>query len=202
MLESGASKPFFHLLQEYGFLSTLLPELSHFLKIRDDHLTLQLLAESDALIQKGIETSSDRALLLSALIFPLIDTFLKERSKGESKLPHLGQIESTILHIIDCVFTPFFQLPRRIRSMMVFILTSQYRFIPLDESPVRHPRLLNDTCTPLALALLDLRAKAQQELLPHYILWTETALQSHDTPLTDASDVGERRPKRRRYGRR
>jgi poly(A) polymerase len=45
MLESGASKPFFHLLHEYGLLGALLPELAYFMDKKDpDKMTLRLLA--------------------------------------------------------------------------------------------------------------------------------------------------------------
>lgn len=200
MLESGASKSFFHLLQEYGFLTTLLPELAHFLESKSDSLTLQLLNEMDSEIQKGVEQLPDRAFLLSLLVFPLLDQYLQERAKVEEKPLHLGQIGSAILYVIDCIFSPFFKLPRRLRAVMAFILTSQYRFIPLDGRPVRHPRLSKDALTPMALQLLKFRASIQPELLPHYTLWTENAYQSHESATGDLPVPidRERRPRRRR----
>ncbi len=203
MLESGASKPFFHLLQEYGFLANLLPELSHFLESKSDPLTLQLLGEIDSEIQKGTEPLPDRAFLLSLLVFPLLDQYLQEMAKIEEKPLHLGQIESAIFYVIDCIFSPFFQLPRRMRAVMAFILTSQYRFIPLDGRPIRHPRLSKDSLTPLSLQLLKVRTAIQPELLPHYTLWTQHAYQSHGSSTDLPSPVHEeKKPSRRRRRRR
>lgn len=179
MLESGASKSFFYLLQQYGLLAVLLPELSYFLENKDKTLTLQLLEVHDEEIRKGIKSPIDRAFSLSILIFPLVDRYLSEYARAEATTLHLGQIGTSILHVIDCIFAPFFMLPKRIRGVMAFILTSQYRFIPLSGHPVRHPRLPRDPCTPLALSLLKLRSIAQPELLPHYTLWTEAVFDSH-----------------------
>ena len=66
MLESGSAKPFFHLLHEYGFLATLLPELAYFLGNKDeDTLVIQLLGEIDREINLETSPTPDRAILLS-----------------------------------------------------------------------------------------------------------------------------------------
>ncbi len=182
MLESGASKSFFHLLQQYGILTALLPELSFFLENKDqDSHTLQLLAAIDVEIQKS-EKPPDRSLLLSALIFPLFDQYVHDRSKTEERFLHLGQISASAFHVIDCVFSPFFKMPRRLRAMIAFILVSQYRFIPLDGRKIHKPRLLADALTPLALKLLKIRSSVRSELLSHYTLWTEAAFHLEEEP--------------------
>ncbi len=200
MLESGASKPFFHLLQEYGLLAPLLPELAYFLGNREDNdLTLKFLGQIDAEIQKGEGYSPDRAILSAALVFPLFDRYLRERVKTEERPIHLGQIGTAAFHVIDCIFSPFFKIPRRLRAVMAFILTSQYRFIPLDGKEVRHPRLPNDSLTPLALQLLKIRSAVHPELLPQYTLWTEAAFRaSAEGPPREVLAEGERPPRRRR----
>lgn len=66
MLESGSSAPFFRLLQEYGLLEPLLPELSRTLRGQTEHPIYQLLAEMDAEVIRS-DRPLDRALLLSAL---------------------------------------------------------------------------------------------------------------------------------------
>ena len=200
MLESGASKPFFHLLQEYGVLGALTPELAYFLAEKDQGLTLQLLGEIDAEVQKKEGPSPDRALLMAALIFPLFEQYLLERSKMEGRTPHLGQIGQAAFHVVDCIFSPFFKLPRRLRAVMAFILASQFRFIPLDGREVRHPRLPNDSVTPLAIDLLKIRAAVQPELLPHAAVWTEAAFRAHgeQPPAPSMEGDEERKPRRRR----
>ncbi|MBM3183860.1 MAG: polynucleotide adenylyltransferase PcnB, partial [Chlamydiae bacterium] len=197
MLESGASKPFFHLLQEYGLLSALMPELSYFLQNKESApLILQLLEEVDSEIKKGEQSIFDRSLLIAILIFPLFDQFLKERTLSETRPPHLGQIGSDALYVIDCVFSPFFTIPRRIRSIAAFIMASQYRFCPLDGREVRHPRLPNDPSTPLALELFKIRSSIQPELLPQYTKWTEVAFREQGEEGDAPKE--RRRPRRRR----
>ena len=83
MLESGASKPFFHLLHQYGLLTPLLPEVAYFFERGNPDLTFQLLEEIDSEIKKDRQTPIDRAILLSALVFPLMDEYLKEIKKRE-----------------------------------------------------------------------------------------------------------------------
>jgi poly(A) polymerase len=205
MLESGAAKPFFHLLQEYGLLAPLLPELAYFLENKEDNeLTLKFLGEVDAEIQKGEGPLPDRTILASALVFPLFERYLRERVKMEERPLHLGQIGTSAFHVIDCVFSPFFKIPRRLRAVMAFILTSQYRFIPLDGKEIRNPRLPNDSLTPLALQLLKLRAAVEPELLPQYTLWTEAAFRAHggNPPSMEAALEESKRPPRRRRRRR
>ncbi len=196
MLESGAAKPFFHLLQEYGLLVPLLPELAFYLERKDESgLTLKLLSEIDSEIQKREKENHDRSLLLSALVFPLFDQYLKEYSKSQDKPLHLGQIGAAAHHVIECIFSSFFKMPRRIKAVMAFILTSQYRFIPIDGKSAR-PRPLKDPFSSLGLQLLKIRSAVQSELLPQYTLWTESVFAGH------VSEPEMPKPKRRRRRRR
>lgn len=196
MLESGSSKSFFHLLHQYGLLASLIPELAHFFERSTNHLTFKLLEEIDSEIKKNKEAALDRSLLLSALIFPLIDEYLKEITKREEKTLHLGQIHSAILHAIDCSFSHFFALPRKMRSIVAFILATQYRLIPLDGKTARRPRAPNDPLFPLALHLLKFRASVQPELLPQYTIWSEASFSSHEQQ--HPNEFIPSRPKRRR----
>lgn len=198
MLESGSSKPFFHLLHQYGLLASLIPELAYFFERSTNHSTLKLLEEIDSEIKKNKEEPIDRTLLLSILIFPLVDEYLKEIAKREERVPHLGQIHSAILHAIDCTFSPFFALPRRMRSILSFILATQYRFIPLDGKPARRPRAPTDPLFPLALRLLKIRSTVHPELLPHYAIWSEASFTSHEHEPYSESPPSKPRRRRRR----
>ncbi len=192
MLESGSAKTFFHLLHQYGILHSLLPELAHYLEIKPETSLFSLLEEIDSEVKK--QTSAiDRSLLVSALLFPLFDEYLKARTANQDKLPHLGQIAESANHVIDCIFNPFFTIPRKLRSIVAFLMTTQYRFVPLDGKGVKKPRAPSDPFFPTALHLLKLRANVHTELLPHYTLWTETA-------FTEAvsTEIESSRPRRRR----
>lgn len=196
MLESGASKSFFHLLNEYGLLKSLSPALSRFLG-KADNLVYPLLSIIDDEIKKNRPQPIDRSLLLAVLVFPLFCEHLEEKSKQQEKPLHLGQIAEIAHRTIDQVFNPFFNIPRRMRGIMGFLMTAQYRFIPIDGRPVKRPRAPRDPLFPMALDLLRIRSVVQPELLPHYTLWTEAAFASHE-PIETAEYPPRRRRRRRR----
>ena len=196
MLESGSAKQFFHLLQEYGLLHLLLPGVSNYLK-RDQHqVIMQLLDEIDSEVAKQ-DRPPDRAVLLSALIFPIFHAHLLKESEKTNQLPHLGQIAQEAETFIDGLFHPFFKLPRRTRGLMSFVLTCQYRFVPLD-GRLRKPKVVQDSLFPLALHLFKIRCALEPDLLPYYTQWTETSYSARETQ----EEVSTVRPKKRRRRRR
>ncbi len=197
MLESGASKPFFQLLHQYGMLHSLLPEMAHYLNMRPESPIFSLLGEIDSEIKQKIAPPFDRCLLLSALLFPLFDEFLRARAAQENKSPHLGTITTTAEHVIDCIFNPFFSLPRRTKSIVSFLMASQYRLIPLDGKPPRRNRPPNDPFFPMALHLLKFRSIIDTSLLPHYTLWTEASFNAH-AKVAAGEEEPSARPRRRR----
>ncbi|MDE3056085.1 MAG: polynucleotide adenylyltransferase PcnB [Verrucomicrobiota bacterium] len=175
MLESGSSRLFLHLLQEYGFLAALLPEFSHFLATYGDALTFQLLEEVDRRVQAG-EKAPARSLLVALLLFPLLDQYLRGKEKSDEKPMHLGQLENVIFYVIDCFFSPFFVLSRKMRAEVAFLLTAQYRFVPLSGERPRHFRFPKDELTPLALDLLALRGVCNPDLSSYVSLWHQALL--------------------------
>lgn len=198
MLESGAAKTFFHLLNEYGLLKPLSPVLASYCEQEGlDNLSFQLLGTIDDEIRKNPASTLDRSLLLATFIFPLFSNQLKECSKRQEKPLHLGQITETAHCTIDKIFTPFFNIPRRMRGIMGFLLSGQYRMVPIDGRPIKRARAPRDPLFPIALHLLKFRASVQPELLSHYTLWTEASFVSHESgkqPL----HVAPRRRRRRR----
>ena len=182
MLESGASKPFFHLLNEYGLLKPLMPALAK-------GGAFELLEEIDSEVKKSLEPI-DRSYLLTALVFPLFNDHLKK----QDKTLHLGQIAEAAHRTIDQIFNPFFSIPKRMRGIMSFLITSQFRLVPLDGRPIRRARVPRDPLFPMALQFLKLRTRLQNDLLPHYTVWTEAVLASPEVPPMPQ----ERRRRRRR----
>lgn len=201
MLESGSSKPFFHLLNQYGLLAPLSPVLARYLEKENENLTLRLLSEIDSELRKNPSEPLERSLLLAALVFPLFDTHVRERTKLEERPLHLGQIAEESHRAIDQIFHPFFKLPRRMRGILSFILTAQYRFAPLDNRPLRRPRVPRDPLFPMALYFLKIRSQADPSLLPLYTLWTEASFSSHEVAETEG-EPRRRRKRRRRRNRR
>lgn len=196
MLESGSSKRFFHLLQEYGILQALLPELSHFFHMQKETNPLSLLEEIDS-ERKKEGKSPDRTLLLASLLYPLFETYVETLS--QKKPLHLGEMTQAAHYVIDCIFSPFFSLPKRMRAIVGFLLSNQFRFVPLNkELPRKKPRLSTDPFFPAALQLLKWRSSISASLLPHYTLWTEAVFAAHGGSLPEIPEEAPRRRRRRR----
>lgn len=194
MLESGSSKPFFHLLHEYGILRPLLPKIADYFDKHPDNEILALLCEADAETRKNVV---DRSVLLSAVLFPPLRHRLLSIARKTNQPFHLGIIQEEAARLIDETFDPFFLFPRRLRGNIVFILTSQFRIQPLDEKPLRHPRPPRDPMFLHALSLFKLRSRVQPDLLPYYTLWTEANFDEHQSMPT-AEHKKRRRPRRKR----
>lgn len=196
MLESGSSKSFFHLLNEYGLLKPLASPLAQFLE-KPNNAALQLLGVIDDEVRKNTQPL-DRSLLLAALIFPLFYEHIQEKSKLQERPLHLGQIAESAHRTIDHVFHPFFNIPRRMRGIISFLMTSQFRFAPIDGKLAKRPRAPKDPFFPLALHLLKMRAAIEPELVPHYTLWTEANFASSSQPAPAANRRKRRRRRRKR----
>jgi poly(A) polymerase len=194
MLESGSSKPFFHLLHEYGLLKPLLPTVATYFDQTPDNEILALLCEVDADIRKK---PLDRSVLVAALLFPLLRHRLLNLAKKATRPFHLGIIQDEAAKVIDETFDPFFLLPRRIRGIVISILTSQFRIQPLDDKPLRHPRAPKDPSFAMAMQLFKLRTGIQPDLLPHYLLWTEAGFDEH-AEIPQDFDNRRKRPRRKR----
>lgn len=192
MLESGSSKPFFHLLQEYGLLRSLLPEVSAYLTKDAAAITMQLLQELDAIIEKE-DIAPDRSVLLAALLFPMFHAHLVDHIEKTGKMLHLGQISGEAQFVVEKAFAPFFKLPRRLFAETSFVLTAQYRFVPLD-GRLRRPKVVHDPAFSKSLDLFQLRCALEPDLLPYYEKWSELSYSAHEAE--------EKRPQNRRRQRR
>lgn len=178
MLESGSSKSFFHLLHEYGLLQLLLPMLSKQIEEDQTAVAMQLLEQVDVQVQKQ-QKALDRGVLLAALLFPLLHTHLLQHIEKKKQMPHLGQIAEFANELVHHVFSPFFQLPRKLHYTCVSVLTSQYRFVPLD-GRLRKPKWIHEPAFPLALSLFKIRCFLEPELLPFYEKWTELSYEMQE----------------------
>jgi poly(A) polymerase len=201
MLESGAAAPFFRLMHDYGLLAPLLPELASFLGRDEYGLSFRLLEALDAKCAKEQSAPGDRALLLATLLLPLFHERLSLHVNETGRLPHLGEIGVAADRAIGQVFHPFFKLPRRLRAVGGAILTTQYRFIPLDGTLPERIRAPRESSLPLALELFELRCALEPELIPYYTQWTEAAFrarQAGEIPSEEEDHPPRRRRRRRR----
>jgi poly(A) polymerase len=195
MLESSSAKTFFHLLHEYGLLRPLLPAIADYFIRHPDNEILALLCEVDAEMCK---VPLDRSILLSAISFPILRHRLLQRAQRAHQPFHLGIIQDEAAQVIDAIFDPFFLLSRRLRGMIISILTAQFRIQPLEDKPPKNPKCPRDPLFIYALHLFKLRAKIQPDLLPYYTLWTEASFGNRPLPMPPPEPLPKRRRTRRR----
>lgn len=161
MLESGASYPFIKLLADHGVLTILLPSISKFLEGPNGNIIYSYLQEIDAVVLQRGERKPHRAVLLAAIAFPIFQEHLHILHDGRDKPMHLGEIFQEAVFMVRDIFAPFLSVPKRVSITLLSILTSQYRFTPLEKRnkmPVRMPRIPEFA---LALDFFGLRARIE-----------------------------------------
>ncbi|MEL7431388.1 MAG: polynucleotide adenylyltransferase PcnB [Chlamydiota bacterium] len=159
MLESGFAAPFIHNLAKYRFLELLLPDLED--KILDYILCFLQIADEET-----AREHLSRPLLLSCLSYPLFVHNVQDAS--EESPPTLHEIAAIASKTTEQIFSPFFQIPRKMKGAMTYILTSQCRFTPIQDRPGRRLRIPFDEALPSALKFLEMRAKLQPDLSAVY----------------------------------
>lgn len=199
MLESGASKPFFHLMTKFGLLEILLPTLGHFLEHKPGQEVYDFLEEVDGLVKEPHMPNIPRALLLSSLVFPLLHQHLMAHIEHRERSLHLGQIQREAYVMIDQVFKPFFILPKRIKGTMVSLLTTQYRLTPLEKRASTKLRIPRTPEFPLALDFFNLRVRLEPALKVVWDEWAEVVQKMSQQPETRAQPSFRRRRPRRSH---
>lgn len=178
MLESGASAPFFHLMQESGLLKLLLPSLSKELQDSESKAIYLLLASADKL-QQNKRTPLDRGVLLACLLYPLLVREIEICRKANGALPHLGEITIMAASIIKTFVTmSFTHFPRRISSTAAFILVNQFRLTPLTNRRHHRGKILHHKEFELAVVFLKLRVQIDPQLTEIYQSWIQTLKRS------------------------
>ncbi|MCH9631016.1 MAG: Poly(A) polymerase I [Chlamydiia bacterium] len=172
MLESGSSRNFYHLMHRSKLLEILQPVLATFLSNDKRFEIFSFLDEADVRVLEGTKKPT-RPILLSCLVFPILNKHILQLSKKSEKTLHLGQVQKETSQIIDSVFQPFFHLPKRIKAKMVSLLTTQFRLVPLDTKVKTRIRIPRTPDFPLGLEFLELRSRIE----PGYRIileeWTE-----------------------------
>jgi len=193
MLESGASEPFFRLLAEHGFMHLMLPAFGQFIESNECEEVFAYLKEIDTTFHDPSLPPLPRTVLLSCLVYPLMEKRITSRYIDREKLPHLGEISKEAHDQIDEIFLPFFHLSRRMRAGLISILTSQYRLTPLDKKKGRRIRIPNDPEFPDALKFFEVRCALEPAFQSTWEEW-KAALQ---TPQGHSPRRRRRRNKKR-----
>ncbi len=187
MLESGASELFFRLMAEHGFIHLMMPAFGEYMESSESEEVFSYLKEVDSAAHDVSQPAFARSVLLSCLVFPLLEKRIATRYVDRERIPHLGEISQEAFEQINEIFHPFFHLSRRIKGSMISILTSQYRLTPIEKKKARRIRLPNDPEFLNALKFFEMRCALE----PAYkAIWEEwaSAMQTPD----------QFRPRRRR----
>lgn len=198
MLESGSGAKFFNLMQEKKLLELLIPSLSHFLDTEDGKKIYRNLEIADE-INRSESRSLDRAVLVSCLLFPVLEKEIQDQYLSQDIIPNIGEVLMLTNSMINAfVTTSFSHFPRRLSTTMGFILSTQYRLTPLgSKKHVKHKIMRNNEFG-LALDLLKIRALLDKELMQHYSSWKELYRQQHHHGTTTPPTKKRSRRRRRR----
>lgn len=194
MLESGSSQNFFRLMTDHGMLSYLLPNLASFLEKESGAEIYSYLQEVDLISMDPTMKPLDRSILMTCLVFPLLQEKMEQFMLEHNRPPHLGEIHLQTRDLLNEIFHGFFNIPRRLRISMTSILITQYRFTPLEKKYLRKKRIPPDHEFPLALMFLGLRCCIEPGLQKIYEEWKELA----GSPEKYQAPPERRRRRRRR----
>jgi poly(A) polymerase len=171
MLESGYSDSFIKLLAEHGFLTLLLPKLSEYFEHGGSETIYEFLREIDNNALQAPKKNQQRPVLLSALVFPLLEKHLRVLNDGRERPMHLGEIQEESLFMIRDAFAPFLIVPKKIVYSMASILTSQFRFTPLEKKKSTRQKIPAIPDFNLALQFFELRSQIEPGLQNLYQEW-------------------------------
>lgn len=170
MLESGASAPFFRLMTSSGLLELLFPCLDHFLRGEFGEDVYELLSAADKINLEG--KPMDRAILLSCLLYPILEREIDQVYLNQGKIPHYGEILMVTSSLIKgLVISSFAHFPKRLSSEAAFILSSQYRLIPPAGKRHLRTKLPHNKEFDLSLRFLKIRSLVDPGLAEAYENW-------------------------------
>ncbi|MEX0962140.1 MAG: polynucleotide adenylyltransferase PcnB [Simkaniaceae bacterium] len=167
MLESKSSASFIRLMADHGLLDPLLPELGRFLEKSEGGEIYSYLEEVDT------RSHLSRPLLLSALLFPIMEKHILTHFIDRKKNPHLGLLHDEALTLIQEVFNTFFSFPKRLKTQVANILANQYRITPIDPKRYRTIRIPNFPDFPDTVIFFGIRTALNPALQPIYEKWQE-----------------------------
>ena len=193
MLESGHSCKFFELMLEHGLLELLLPWMASFCRGPFGKDLFQHLETMDDLIRSGHKhfVPTDRAVLLSALIFPILyREILKHFHQHNQHLDmsRIVDLTHSIIHGIDTASFPHFT--KRLSGLSAFLLATQFHLTPLAHEPNFRSKIVKQRDFCHALQFLFLRTQIFPELGATYEHWAAAWMEQ--------APPNVKRPRRRR----
>ncbi|MCB1149741.1 MAG: polynucleotide adenylyltransferase PcnB [Chlamydiia bacterium] len=207
MLESGHSKQFFMLLSEHNLLDHLIPDLDAFLRGPHGSVIYKYLEIIDLIHEKNPDIKLQRSILISALLFPIMEYQLQTEYLDKGVTPNLGQISILAWSVIRGIMTTgFTHFPKKLSSQVAYILTTQYRLTPIGQKKSHRTRFLQDHDCKYALRFLKVRTLVDSSLKEDYFHWEKLFKKVEPLPPEPEEESrrsrGPRRSNRGRYARR
>lgn len=164
MLESGHSLDFFHLMAKSSFLEILFPCFHHFFTGPSEKLAYSYLSIIDQIHHKH-DYTLDRAELLAALVFPILEQELISLSEHRQMPLSYGDIVHLSHSLLNGITTSSFaHFPKKLVAIAHYIMTTQYRLTPLSGKPRFHHRFGATHDFKLAMHFLYIRCQVNPEL--------------------------------------
>ncbi|MBS0634438.1 MAG: polynucleotide adenylyltransferase PcnB [Verrucomicrobia bacterium] len=171
MLESGYAANFFTLMSQSCFLEILFPCFHHFFCGPSKEIAFGYLDIIDKMQQESGKTL-DRAELLAALVFPILEQELIALSEDRQMALNFGDIMHLTNSLLRGITTSSFaHFPKKIVAITHNILTAQYRLTPLSGRPRFHARFSSQHDFRLALNFLNIRSQLNPDLQELYLGW-------------------------------
>lgn len=176
MLESGKADPFFRLMSDYGFIDLLFPCFQHFFSGSTKESAAAFLRAVDELNTRPHDYKLDRSILLSAIVFPILEkeiALLSEDRHDVISMREIVHLTETLLHGIST--SSFVHFPKKLLSNVFLIIANQFRMTPLKGPSRFNARFHSQEEFFLSLGFLRLRTLVNPELGPIYDSWEEKA---------------------------
>jgi poly(A) polymerase len=157
-----------------GLLKLIFPSLSTFLGSSSGKTIYQFLAFVDKIHQNRDGIKLERAVLISCLLFPIMEREIKNQYIDQGIIPTMGHVLNASQTLIKMVVaSSFAHFPKAMSGAMGYIMQIQYKFTP--PSGKRHYRtsLFHHKEFQMALKFLKLRSLVDESLTECYTTWTK-----------------------------
>lgn len=182
MMESGAAAPFFHLMSESGLLNELLPNLANFLRGTHGIESYKILTTIDK-FHSVMNKPFDRGVLIAGILFPILEQEIDRQFLQKGLTPNIGDVVKLSSDIVRAVLcSSFNHFPKRISSVAIFVMTTQYRLTPLSGRRHPKPKLMRNKEFELAMHLLKIRADVNEKYIEDYVHWKNLYRQVEKKP--------------------
>lgn len=197
MLESGSSVSFIKILQDHGFLETLLPNLAHFFETPIEKEIYDFLTDIDRSILVEQKKPQSRAILVSCLIYPIFKQHIFEMYESFPKKTHLGKIQDEAHDSTEFLFEPTLRITKKILAEVVNILSTQYRFTPLQKNKRPLYKIPKTQDFSSSLKFLKIRTNIEPGLTEIYTRWQD-AYENHKKEHPKTKDFSKEKSTRRK----